>query len=717
MLINATVSSTAGGTIATSDVSSFAYNGITYTLDGTYPVGTFYDGSPFIVSSSAGKITATSEPSATLNGGVAYGMMKNPFIEGFGGTADDQGLDEFLDLTSSFSSLYSVNYLAAANIDPAASDGCTWTLGEKASFVKAIRHPSKTSSSAQFQTLSRYDTITILDAAPPLRTVRPGRAGTTKRLRQVPSSFTPRGLSLPAGFDTVANIIAAANDDLAPFTEDLVIQRFWRLINDRDASVSDAYSAKFVDNDAKMIVALNSSSATANQRDEIMIKIMVNGCDVDAALEDISPNFTNIASGTVTGQGAGQGGSTYMWAMAMGILAGDAAVITRAGNKTQVDASCFWVTSADVGQPPGQPAFGGDQSPSAVPLQAYFTEQVGEPWCQPEFITGSYGRYTDIGLFITGWEVAAVCCFDIGPTGYANGSECVLQGGASNNISNRYGASLAMTTKGVEWNPWPLNSSYSFGTAFDDLWATVTAFGDFTDWAGSPDQPPARPNSSTSTEYFTVGASAGEIDLDKFAVDYSVGAVTQRDVRYSLDGYQFVELSNVTFTGDNYTITGLLQGAAHWCSWRIRNASGTGIWSRNFPKSGDFATGTDNNNPTTSGTPSALIPDYTGGTAPVILKRAYPDWLYAKYMGEDTSGISAAVEGDELACGAGYPGNAAYPAPTYTYLWKRDGSSLGVTTKGYTVVAGDVGTTLTCEITATNASGSDIVTTAGVTVT
>jgi len=46
------------------------------------------------------------------------------------------------------------------------------------------------------------------------------------------------------------------------------------------------------------------------------------------------------------------------------------------------------------------------------------------------------------------------------------------------------------------------------------------------------------------------------------------------------------------------------------------------------------------------------------------------------------------------------------PSPTYAYQWKRGGGNVGTNTNTYTVVSGDVGSLMTCVVTATNASGS-----------
>lgn len=51
-------------------------------------------------------------------------------------------------------------------------------------------------------------------------------------------------------------------------------------------------------------------------------------------------------------------------------------------------------------------------------------------------------------------------------------------------------------------------------------------------------------------------------------------------------------------------------------------------------------------------------------------------------------------------------------SPTFTYLWKRNGTSISVTTPSYVVQSADQGTQLTCTVTGTNSSGALSVTTA-----
>ena len=52
-------------------------------------------------------------------------------------------------------------------------------------------------------------------------------------------------------------------------------------------------------------------------------------------------------------------------------------------------------------------------------------------------------------------------------------------------------------------------------------------------------------------------------------------------------------------------------------------------------------------------------------------------------------------------------GNWTGSPTSYTYQWKRDGATnVGTNSNNYTVVAGDVGHSLTCTVTATNSLGT-----------
>ncbi len=711
LTVNVTVGS--GGTISTTTTSNFDYNGITYTLQTAAPVGYFLDGSPFIVSDGVNKITATTEPSVSLNGGIAYGMMKNPYWNYVGGDPEaEQGLDEFFADHAAFGRAFEVPYVAALNIDPNVSDDASWTAGEVCTFIKAIRSPNKTGPNAQHQTCTRYDRITVLDEAPPLRSIRPkfmpGASAVSKIIRQCPTaaSFTRRNHTMPVSFGAIADVIADVEDDLGFFSHNSVLHRFYRLTQE-SGTATTGYSASLVPEHSKFIYAMNSTAPDATQLEQMLITTMKHGIDVEAMLD---------YKGSVDAN-AGQGGCRWEWMMAMACVLEDATISDKIRGLAQPDNSrTFWIDQSNVGQSVGNQYTSGGIVSGAT-CQTYFQEMVDMPWSEPDEWTSGYGRYTNTGGKIIAWENLAIASFAQAPAGYADGRALILNGGAENDPSNQWAAGLAFASRQRTWVP-AVTWSHTLGQNYFDAWDTLVTSGGISQWEGRPNQPPHARESTFDPPAFFSSPSSGVARLDiapgGSPVEYdNHGASLTRDMRISLDGYQWIEDADITLTGNTYDWTGLIPGAEYWCGWRMVNEHGVGVWSNNQPLSGSWAN-PDENTVTITGGGSALAPSWTGGVTPKIVRRLYPNWDYDKVCDENPAALSV---GDEVFCGVGHVGNAAYPAPTYTYQWKRNGSNVtGAASKSYTVQAGDVGTTLTCEIAASNASGADVITTAGVTV-
>ncbi len=676
---NITVGSASTSTTLQSSVS---YDGVVFTFDRAMPVGQFANGEPFVVSDQAFAITAISPASASQNGAVANGTMKNPY---FGNGFGDQGFDEFF---ADFppQTLYEMPYSSGLNIDPAISGAAPIALGEQASIVKSLRASGKTSNAAQFQTVDRYVVLSVLDSAPPVNSLRPGMAGSLKKLRQRPDDFVPRNIALPASWPSVETILAECPDNLGCFTGDMVKTRFFRLDNAL-GTTNDGYSGEFVEHHARFIYAVNSSDVTENQRAEIIDKILVFANDIEAILD---------VGGNVYG-GAGQGGSWWQWPMAAAGLTKDDALMTKIRSALAApDRTTLWITSSMVGSPaPGA---------SGVAAQTYFDEHVGTPWIQPDEVTSSFsGRYVGIAAKIAAWEALAILAFDQGPAGYANGAEMILNGG-TNDPANAWASLLGFAARRRQWSP-DFYAGYGMEAAWEDAWDDMVATGDFTPWVGIPDQP-AMGGLLLVDPYFSAGA--GAVTLDTQGVDYATEPVTQVDLRYSLDAIQWVVDHDITLSGDTYTRSGLLKGAVHWCGWRQHSMSGAGLWSENHPYGTPITSGADRGKVTTTGNESNAAPVNT--VVPIIHARLHPAWEYPVWA--EKAGV---LSGDdvELAAGVGYW--SGFPAPSYTFQWKRDGANIsGATTQIYNRTASDASTNLTCEITATNSSGSTTVTTAAV---
>lgn len=684
--VNVTV---AGETIATGQQSSVSYNGVTFIFDRDMPVGVFATGEPFVVSDQAFKITSISPASSDLqsDGFVGHGAMKNAAA-----AAAAQGFDGYLG-SYPIKTTYETAYSASLNIDPAISGDIALAAGETATITKSVRAAGKTSNTAQFQTIGAYVHLTVLDTPPPSGTVRPGIAGSTKRLRSVNDvAFTPRGFALPQSWPSVGSILASVPEDLGLYSSAGEKRRFFR-IDQALGTTNDGYSAEITPFYARYIYALNSIALTDVQRAAALARILTFANDIEAAL----------GAGASLNAGAGQGGGIWLWGMAAAALLQDETLLQTIRTAGLQPDTPFWISAADVGVPaPGK---------AGVAAQTYFIEQIGVPHVQPDEVGSHHAaRYFTIAASLISWEALAILGFDQGPGAMASGAAMILNGGA-NDSTNQSAAILGLMARRDTWSPNP-QTSYPTETAWRDGWSQVLGFGDFTPWTGKPEQPPMGNDSVLNDDYFAAGAGAGDITFDEGGIDFATETVTRTDMRYSLDNVQWVELSDVALTGGQFTISGLLNSAAHWCGWRRHSVSGTGLWSANHPYATPITSGADRGKVTTSGTPASAAPDYTGGTRPQIHARLHPGWAY-----ETWKPVSGTIDVDdvELSAGVGYVA-AGYPAPSYTYQWKRDGVNIsGATAKNYTRTAADAGTVLTCDVTATNASGSDTVTTAGVT--
>ena len=684
MLINLTVSS--GALSPTTTETSVTYNGSTWSFDTGVTAGTFVTGEPFVVSDQAFNITQVTPVSSDIQSDtyIGNGLVLNPFIAE--SDSWNQGFDGYYGVNPSGELSYVMPYDAAKNIDPTlTATNISVSLNDVASYVKMIRLASKTNTTSA-SVAEAYNVLTILDAVPLANSIRPGMTGTTKTIRQRPTDFTPRSHTLPASWPTISAIIASVPSSTASLVDEAEKRNYLRL----EGGIGEGtYSANVAEKYGQFLSAMNSSAPSAAQREAMVDKALTFWADIEAVLDE----------GYSLGGGAGQGGGIWLWGMAAAALYKDASIKTKVLAASLQPNSPFWV---DVDNTTGVVI---NENRVSTP---FFTEQIGQPWVLPSVSTGAHhGRYQLQGGMVCVWEVLGVCSFSQGPATFANGAEMILDGHGSTDTDFFNGALLGYAERyrhfyDIQWTA----NSYNPSLAYVDGWDQVIGFGDFTPWAGVPDQP-VNFEIDVADNYFSAGD--GTVTLNTQGIDYAPGGVTRTDVRVSLDNIQFVENTSVTVTANEFAWTGLLKGVVHYCGWRRGNAAGLGPWSLNVPKL-VFNSGLERSKVTTTGTDTLAAPTYTGGTSPLVHKRLYPQWEYATW---GAAGTTLTANEVELAAGVGYP--VAYPAPTYAYDWETSAtgggagfSTTGVTTAIYTRALADAEQFLRCKITATNSQGSEV---------
>ncbi len=665
-------------TESTTSQSTATQNGVTWTFDTSYPVGTFSQTDPddvhiFVVNSGGLTITDDSPASATENGGVKNGMVRDPYF------TSSQGFDEFIGAgTQSYILAANSSYDSNLNIAPSITgSNIVLSAGEEATFVKAVRLSSVTTPES-WQTIEKYVHLHVLAAAPLLGAYPPSASATTKTIynKNDLDLTVLRSLTFPSSFTTTE---ADLNADMEPSLA------LWGLGGEKlrrfRTDGGNNYSADIAPTYARALQVLHKSGVTTADRDDILDRAVQYGIQIKGLID-------RGGSGLLAG--AGQGGVIGPWLYYAGAALGDSGLWSAAKSLNTQMVSAEWLTSDEVGaRATGK---------SGATSQTIFTEHVGVPHIIPdEYGSNTDSRYGRLAMQIIAPELLAVAMLQNTPDG-GTGAEGILNGGTANDTSNDRTASIAFLDRYRTFDAWPLGNNNP-GDIWRDLFDNTRSLFNVTAWTGVPDQ------YNGTIAGFTAGD--GQFSWDVTTYDMATETVTSRDVRYSIDNVQFIESLGVTGNG---SVTGLLKGADHWVGLRQNSASGSGPWSPNYPSSTPIDSGSDRNKITTTGTDTLAAPSNT--TAPVIHSRLYPQWDYKLWYPESGS---LGVDDTELAAGVGYW--SGYPAPTYTYQWKRDAVNIsGETSAEYNRVAADAGTTLTCEITATNSEGSASATTAGVTV-
>jgi hypothetical protein len=690
------------GNIDTTSLSSVTYDGVTWTLNQAMPVGYFVTGEPFVVSSEPFQITATSPASRDIasNGYIGDGVMQDPYCRVLG-----QGWDQYLTRTDGDATA-SVVYTESLNVDPSKPGGSAISIaqGASTSFVKAIRRAGV--PIGDWQTFDRYVTLTVLPSAPPVGAYMPSPSelGTkTIYKRSDINTSALRSLTFPASWPSHASIKSKIASDIGLYGDGAAtafseFRRRFRL--DKVLGGASNYSANIADHYARYLLNLHNNAISSEERQEIIDFVMKCAIQIRGLTSRgwDRPSETQVQASLVSGAGgAGQFGNVAPYCFVAGYLtnSNDFIEITKLTDATTLRNS-HWITEKFLSL--ATPGASGAASRGG---QAFFSEQIGRPVLIPDEITSAHtGRYTPIGSKIVGWEVMAMGLMRNGPNSRDGFAE-IMNGGPLSTATPRAAVIAAVDVIRSE-TPF-IYGTYPMGQDWYDLYDSFRDLSAVPIWTGKPSQMAYGEAAAYNDDFFDV-PSDGVI---RFTLpsgwNFSTESVTGRDFRYSLDGRQWVTEENITLSSNQYTKSGLLRGAAHWCGVRQKSTSGAGMWSPNFPLELPLTSGLDRGKRTTTGTATATAPSYAGGVAPSILQRVAPQWAYEVW--EPASGADLNVR--EMAAGVGYP-SAGFPAPTYTYQWRRDGVNIaGETTYKLTVdPLLDRGKAISCEVTAANASGS-----------
>ena len=672
---------------ATSMENAVSYDGVTFTFDRPMPVGYFVTGKPFVVSEQAFAITGTSPGSTQIDGAWAHGMMQDPFTPTNTGT---QGFDEFLAtwITASARTAY------GNNIDPGATGAdIAVALGQETAFVKAVRRSSVTDNTS-WQTIEKYVQLTVLASAPPVGSYMPTASGLTKKLVQQSAidESVLRALALPGSLPDHETIKARVPSNIGAFGSKGAELRLFRL--DRELGVATTnYSADLALAYAQYLGALHDATLSVEDRQEII------DFTIETALQ-----LEGLASrgwGDLAGRngGAGQQGGVHPWLYYGAFLLQDPAMLATAqAVSSSMDGNSFWVTPEDVGRVVGTQA---DNSADMT----FLDEMVGMPDSNPEDENAHmFANYMSEHSSISSPETLVVEMLQNGPGG-VDGTQALLKGGAFD-TSNQSAAHIAYMDRVRTWEPRMHLAVASWADgAFRDTYDAVVPVLSRAKWTGVPDILPYGNNAFGSTyddDMFSANG-AGAIAWDIDGRNYATEPVTQYDVRYSLDGVQWVESLDV---GSSGSLSGLLRGVEHWCSIRQQSASGAGPWSLNIPS---ITTDGDPGKVTTTGSATSAAPVNTLTPALHILR--YPAWRSQKIW-MPASGVLS-LDDVDLAAGVGYW--SGYPAPVFLYQWQRSdtgtsgwSSISGAINAEYARSAADAQKFLRCRIRASNGVGGTV---------
>lgn len=668
----------------TTNASSVTFDGVTFTFDKPMPVGTFVDGTPFVVSNAAFNITAISTPSTGTGADARHGAMLGSTMAG-----EVNGFDGI-----------ATGYNAALNVDPGATAApISFDAGDADAVVKAISVTGTRDNA--WTNISKYSVLTVVAATPFLGAFRPAIAGVTRAPQWTEDdidwgvlSSLAMPIALPSAAVTLGKIPLVTMTWHTNSASARDFRTEWAY-----GAASTNYAREYGETRLEAMFRLHSDISRPDKR-ALAIRMIQMGIDF-AGVREAGLNW--ITDGGLT---AGVMPAMYLAAIALD----DATLLAAAQSTISNDMQqAFWVASDDVGRAVNYPdtSGGGDQY-----HQTYQAAMLGVPeWgvranTAPERHNSSLSaRYRYVSSPAMALNPLAVGLLDGGEVAWING--------ASNTTNDRY-ATIGWMDRYVRMEAWRLadfpardfvltSGTNTLNPVLLDVYESHRASLASPIWEGVPDIPPPP----------TITAQSGALGYTLSLYDQPQGGtLVRRDLSYSIDPStgpagksdprQWIVVEGVGASG---TLSGLTDGLKHHVRSRIVSSLGAGPWSAVGPRESDPSDTPDQGAGTPNGTPSNAAPVNT--VLPKIFRKIGTHTGPSEYVevtGELPEGVSV------LYAGVGYW--TGYPALTFTYQWKRNGVNIsGATSDSYAWSgSGDI----TVTVTATNSQGAASATSAAV---
>lgn len=580
------------GTTPTTLTNTINYLGETFTLSQPMKVGYTLNGQPFIVTDTAGSWSASTNPSATVDGYVAHGAMFDPrIIDGAEypappGSSNTQGFDQMLANgtlgTGALGASGSIPWSSTQNIDPAAS-GAYSLAGKVGRLVKSVRVTG--GGLGEFCLLQKFININLVPSVPPAGAISPifdGNGGVEWLTTNNVTKSIFAGDGYVSGEETLASCIT---NNYLPGDTDWPLwidngEKRRGLMPRRSWWATTGYSRDFGGVWNRLVNACHAEGAGAVS-DSIFYRMLTLGA---LCLE-------NVRRGNVQRGGAGQNIGLKPMAVLAGMASRNTAHYALAkqfeGNETH---QAFWPTSAFTNIATGFPNGAGTGSYNRQPFlpehygrAAFFHGGQDITAVSPAVDTILYDsdlapRYQHTSWTSAGLGLSNCLRFVNGPGG-KTGVNLVLNDGTVSS-TNPYSACIPAMWRYTTFNNDVDSYLSAFATSEERVRTRQTVAAAAGSAAMTPD--PVSPMKNQAA-YLTATTTGYTWNYSSWDVGGPIKPITRVDHRSTLDGGRtfFVE-SNVGETGTKSTAVpyGIDIGVQN----RRWSSDGAGPWSVNYPK-------------------------------------------------------------------------------------------------------------------------------------